>query len=290
MEINCDKMKISVIIPFRNFNPSIEKCIKSVKTQKYKNIEIITVSDKMKISQKGVKSILAPRCKGPGEKRNSGARAAKGEILFFLDSDCVLKKDSIQELVKTFKEQKIDAVSGKPLAPRKANILGTVTGWEYEDRFEQMGEDFVDVAATTCLGVLKKAFNATGGFIDYSQNEAIGEDWDFSARFRNKGYRIYHTNKVEVFHEHTSESLGKWFKKRILHAKYRISHLKKYKKFPDQYSSLSMMAASSFGLSLPAVFRIFRKRKDPRIFFLPFFAFLRTIAWSIGTILGLIFS
>lgn len=281
-------MKVSVIIPFRNYNISVRNCIESVKTQKYKNVEIIAVSNKIKVKEIGVKSIFAPRCKGPGEKRNSGASVAKGDILFFLDSDCVLKANSIQNLVKTFKEQKTDAVTGKPLAPRKGNLLGTVTGWEYEDRFDQMGECFVDVAATTCFGVLKKPFNITGGFIDYSQNEAIGEDWDFSTRFRRKGYKIYHTNKVEVYHEHISEKLSDWFKKRILHAKYRITHLKKYEKFTDQYSGLSMIVSSSFLLSLPIVIRVFRKKKDSRVFVLPFFAFLRTIAWSIGTVLGFI--
>ncbi len=279
-------MKVSVIIPFRNYIPSIGRCINSVKNQEYKNTEVIAVSDKVKIKEMGVKGVLVPQCKGPGEKRNSGARIAKGDILFFLDSDCVLKKDSIQNLVKTFKEQKADAVSGKPLAPREGNMLGVVTGWEYEDRFNQMGECFVDVAATTCLGVLKKPFNTTGGFKEYSQNEAIGEDWDFSTRFRKKGFKIFHTNKVEVFHEHVSEPLGKWFKKRILHAKYRIIHLKRYEKFTDQYSDWSMIISSSFFLSLPILIRVFRKRKDLRVFALPFYAFLRTVAWSIGTVLG----
>lgn len=286
MPIN--EMKVSVIIAFRNYNDSIKNCIESLKKQNYKNIEIIAVSDRIKLKEIGVRGVYAPKCKGPGDKRNLGAKIAKGNVFFFLDSDCVVKKNSIKNLVKVFKETGADGVTGKPLAPRNANLLGIVTGWEYEDRFDQMGECYVDVAATTCFGVLKRPFKSIGGFVDYSQNEAIGEDWDFSSRLRLKGYTIYHTNNVEVFHEHKSEKLGEWFKKRILHSKYRITHLKKYKRFTDQYSDWMMIISSSFFLSIPILIRVYKKRKDLRALALPFYAFIRTVAWSIGTILGFI--
>lgn len=281
-------MRVSVIIPFRERNPKVLKCIESVKNQNYKNVEIITVSDKTKLEIKGVKSFINPKWKGVGEKRNFGVKKANGSILFFLDSDCVVKKNSIIKLVKMFKTGKMDAISGKPLAPKKSNILGLVTGLEYEDRFDQMGENYVDVAATTCFGVLKKAFVDVGGFKDYSKGEATGEDWDFSARLRQKNYKIYHTNKVEVFHEHADESLTHWFKRRVQHAKYRITHLRKYNKMADQYSGWKMLISTTFLFSLPVVVRMYRKTKNSKLFILPFFAFLRNIAWLVGFIAGVI--
>jgi len=279
-------MRVSVIIPFREKTHKMLKCIESVKNQNYKKIEIIAVSDRIKLKINDVKSFVNPKWKGVGEKRNFGARIATGDILFFLDSDCVVKKDSITKLVGMFKKGKMDAISGKPLAPRKGNLLGIVTGLEYEDRFNQMGESYVDVAATTCFGVLKKAFQVVGGFQDYSKGEAIGEDWDFSTRLRQKNYKIYHTNKVQVFHEHADESLIHWFKRRVEHARYRIIHLKKYKKMADQYSSWKMLISTTFLLSLPVVVRMYRKTKKPQLFALPFFAFLRNIAWLIGFFIG----
>ena len=89
-------MKISVIIPFREKNKKVLNCIKSVKEQNYKNIEIIALSDKIKLKVGGVRSFYNPEWKGVGEKRNFGAKASKGEILFFLDSDCVLQKDALK--------------------------------------------------------------------------------------------------------------------------------------------------------------------------------------------------
>ncbi|MBD3155542.1 MAG: glycosyltransferase [Candidatus Aenigmarchaeota archaeon] len=279
-------MIVSVIIPFRKKNSKVINCIKSVKKQKYKKIEIITLSDKSKLEINGLKSYLNPKWTGAGEKRNFGVKKSKGDILFFLDSDCILKEDAIEKLVDLFKKLDVHAISGKTLAPKHGNLLGTVTGWEYEDRFNQMGEGYVSVAATTCLGVLKDAFEDVGGFQDYSRGEATGEDWDFSTRLVLKGYKIYHTNKVLVTHEHGDESLGHWFKRRIQHSKYRIVHKKKYGKLADEYSSWKMLISTTFLFCIPVVIRMFPKVRDIRIFSLPFFAFLRNIAWSVGMISG----
>ena len=281
-------MKVSVIIPFREKNQKVINCINSIKNQDYKDLEIIALSDKVQLELDGVKSFLNENWKAVGEKRNFGAKVAQGEILFFIDSDCVAKKDAISQMIKIFQKYSADAISGKPLAPEKGNLLGIATGLEYEDRFDEMGEGFVDVAATTCLGLYKKAFLDVGGFVDYKRGEATGEDWDFSARFRNKGYKIYHTNKVLVVHDHGDESLSHWFKRRIQHSRYRIVHLKKYGKGFDQYSSFRMMVESTFFLSIPIMIRILKKKRNLKALSLPFFAFLRNIAWTIGVLTGLI--
>lgn len=282
-------MKISVIIPFRNVNSRVIECIKSVKNQNYKNIEIITVSDRAKIRDDNIISLVNARCKGVGEKRNLGVKKSTGDILFFLDSDCVLKKNMITKLVKMFKELGVDAISCKPTAPKDTNLLDFVTGLEYEDRFNQMGESYVNVAATTCLGIIKKSFNKTGGFRDYSRKEATGEDWDFSLKFKKRGFKIFHTNKIEVLHNHISKSLTDYLRRQYLHSRYRITHTRKYKRIVDEYSSPNMIISSMIFLSLPTVIRMYRETRNAKIFFLPFISFLRNFAWFIGTIDGILF-
>jgi len=280
-------MKVSIIIPFREINPKVLKCIESVKNQNYKKIEIIAVSDRVKLKLKGIKSLFDPKCRGVGDKRNLGASKATGSLLFFLDSDCIVKKDTIRKLVNMFKTGKMDAISCKPLAPIKSNILDLITGWEYEDRFNQMGEVYVNVAATTCLGVLKKTFQDVGGFKDYSKTEATGEDWDFSLRLREKKFKIYHTNKVEVFHDHVSKNFMDYLKRQFLHVKYRVTHLRKYKRVTDEYSSLRMILSSTLLFCLPSTFRIYRRTKNLNIFMLPIISFFRNIAWLAGFFAGL---
>lgn len=283
------KPLLSVITPFRDNVKQVEECLDSLKKQEYENIEIILVSDKVKWkdSDKRVKSVYDPNFKGAGEKRNAGAKRAKGEILFFLDSDCTVKSDALTNLVKLFETIETDAISGKPLAPEKGNLLGIATGLEYEDRFNRMGENFVDIAATTCFAVKKKAYKRIGGFRDYSQKEATGEDWDFSKRLTNAGFKIFHTNTVKVHHNHASDSIKKWFSRRIEHSEYRIAHKRKYGQVFEEYFSLPMFIDTTVLLCVPVSLRMYKESGRWHVLTLPIFAGLRNIAWLIGVLKGL---
>jgi glycosyltransferase involved in cell wall biosynthesis len=282
-------MKVSVIIPFRSKNEKLMKCIASVRRQNYKDIEIIVSSDIETISEPGVKSVTDPKCKGPGFKRNLGASASRGDILFFLDSDCVMKRNTVGNLIKTFEKTKADAISGKALGPQKSNFLGYIVGLEYENRFERMGEGYVDVAATTCLAVNKDVFNKLRGFREYSVGEAIGEDWDFSFRLYKAGFKIYHTNGVEVFHEHGNDTLKRYLMRQYQHAAYRVVHFRRFGKITDSYSNKGFFISSMLFFDIPAAIRLYDRTGDIKVFIcLPLISFLRTMAWICGMFSGMI--
>jgi GT2 family glycosyltransferase len=273
-----------MIVPFRDNVHQVEACVDSLKKQRYKNIQIVLISDKVKWKDKDkrIVAIHNPKFRGVGEKRNAGVKRAKGDIYFFLDSDCTVKPDTIVSLVKLFNSIETDAISGKPLAPKEGNLLGVATGLEYEDRFNRMGENFVDIAATTCFAVRKDAFKAIGGFKDYSLGEATGEDWDFSKKFTVAGFKIFHTNKVEVYHNHKADSIKKWFSRRVHHSGYRVTHRRKHGELFEQYFSLRMFIDTTALFGIPVVMRMYKKSRRPEILALPLFAFLRNIAWFVG--------
>jgi len=112
---------ISVIIPVFNAEKTIKKTIESALGQEYKNFELIAVNDgstdsTQQILEKFGKKIKIIRQKNQGisSARNNGAKKAEGEIIAFLDSDVVVEKNWIEELVKTFfADDSIFAVSGK---------------------------------------------------------------------------------------------------------------------------------------------------------------------------------
>jgi len=282
-------MKVSVIVPFRDATPLVKECLKAIVDQNYKDIEVIAISNKDSVKIKGVKSFVDTNRPGVGDKRNLGVEKSIGEILLFLDSDCIMKKDTIEKMIKIFKEKKSDAVWCEPLAARRGNLLGYITGLEYEARFEAMGERFVKTAATTCLGVKRKAFEKVGGFKDYTTGEATGEDWDFTANFVKQGFRIFHTNTAQVYHEHGSDTLMKYLKRQYLHARYRPTHAKKYGNVSDEYTTPMMLFTSIILLSIPQTIKILIKKKEPKILLLPFVAFLRNFAWLYGALLGFLF-
>ena len=126
------KKNISVIIINFNNAKYIRKCLSSVKNQSYKDTEIIFVDDQsidnsIKTAKKfkNIK-ILTTRKKtqyGSINQLNAiklGMENAKGEILFFLDSDDFFHKKKIEIVLKYFRES-INFCLDKPIIIKKNN-------------------------------------------------------------------------------------------------------------------------------------------------------------------------
>ena len=95
---------ISVIIPAKNEADSLDSLLPAIK-QVISQSEIIVVNDgssdhtKHVCDKHGVRSINNPYNKGNGAAIKSGARAAKNDILVFLDADGQHKPEDIPRLV-----------------------------------------------------------------------------------------------------------------------------------------------------------------------------------------------
>ncbi|MDL2266168.1 glycosyltransferase [Parabacteroides sp. OttesenSCG-928-G21] len=108
-----DGIKISVIIPVYNVEPYVERCLCSVLDQTYQNIEIIVVDDcgtdnSMQIVERvvaehenGQKVIILSQeeNRGLSAARNRGIHEAKGEYIWFMDSDDEIKLDCLEKIV-----------------------------------------------------------------------------------------------------------------------------------------------------------------------------------------------
>lgn len=103
-------MKISVIIPVYNTEKYVRKCIKSVISQSYKNLEIIVIDDgstdnSLNICQEMAMtdtriSIYHQENGGVSVARNMGLTYATGEWVSFIDSDDYLDTDFYETLIK----------------------------------------------------------------------------------------------------------------------------------------------------------------------------------------------
>lgn len=114
---------ISVIIPVYNLENYIERCIKSVLIQTFKNFEVICVDDKsqdrtVEIIEKiaktdsRVKLLRQPQNSGPAMARSYGCRESKGSYIFFLDGDDTLPSNALELLYTKIKDSKVDIVRG----------------------------------------------------------------------------------------------------------------------------------------------------------------------------------
>lgn len=105
---------VSIVVPIYNVEQYLERCIKSIVKQTYTNLEIILVNDgsqdnSLNICEKWKKQdarikIVDKKNGGLSSARNAGIEIAKGEYLFFVDSDDWLDIHIIQKLYQAMKE------------------------------------------------------------------------------------------------------------------------------------------------------------------------------------------
>lgn len=121
MDLKNDDL-ISVIIPVFNRAGYIRKCIESVLLQKDVNTEIIIIDDGSNDGSSDICDEYAKRFEnikvlheangGLSKARNAGLNIAKGEYVYFLDSDDFLPPDSLETLLKLQKREDADYVFG----------------------------------------------------------------------------------------------------------------------------------------------------------------------------------
>ena len=114
---------VSIIIPIYNTAQYLEACLSSVISQTHKDIEIILVDDgSTDGSQDIIHSfaakddrivVLSQPNQGVSVARNTGIKAARGEYIFFVDSDDVVKgDDAVEKLYQQAKLADVDILLG----------------------------------------------------------------------------------------------------------------------------------------------------------------------------------
>ena len=124
------KVKYSIIIPVRQINDFLEENIKHLKRLSYKEFEVIIVTDEMEEYPFGDARfrIVTSKTPGPAEKRNVGARNAKGGILAFLDDDAYPTSDWLTQADKVFDNPQVYALGGPAVTPLDARFLEKMSG------------------------------------------------------------------------------------------------------------------------------------------------------------------
>src|SRR3989338_4157551 len=120
---------ISVIISTYNRKDLIGRCLEALLKTRYENYEIIVVDGgsndgtyeflKKYCKNKRKVKLLQDKTPGRNPARNTGIKNAKGDILIFVDSDCLVEKDLMGEIIKPFKNPIIGGVIGRTIADKK---------------------------------------------------------------------------------------------------------------------------------------------------------------------------
>jgi GT2 family glycosyltransferase len=215
---NMDKF-ISVVIPNYNGSKTIGKCLNAVLLSKYDCFEVIVIDDASSdssvdiISKFPCRLIRLDKHAGASRARNIGAEESSGEIIFFIDADCIVSEDTLS-LVHTAITGQKDAVIGgsyTPL-PYDSNFFSVFQS-VFINYFELKRKE-PDYIATHSMAIKKSIFKKNGGFPE--KFLPIIEDVEFSHRLRGAGYKLLMIPDIlvrHIFNFTLRKSLGNAFRK-----------------------------------------------------------------------------
>ena len=136
-------MKVSIIIPVYNVEKYIDECIETAINQTIDSFEVIAVNDGsmdssleklMKYAEKyDFVKIVDQANKGVSVARNSGLNEAKGEYVYFLDSDDYITLDSMEYCYNIAKKDNLDIV----LFDAKSFVDSSYTGKKLIENYDR---------------------------------------------------------------------------------------------------------------------------------------------------------
>jgi mycofactocin system glycosyltransferase len=228
---------VSIIVPVKDQPADLADCLESLEHLDWPpgRWEIIVVddgSDRPVAAPPDIQVFRHDVSQGPAAGRNRGARHARGEILAFLDADCLAGKEWLRELVPFFKAAGVGAVGGYVAGYSQNSFLD-----RYEDAcsslklgrrllLEGRGPATFYVPTANML-VSRAVFAAAGGF---GEGRRVGEDVDFCWRMRDLGYSLVYAPCGRVAHKHRSR-LGRMLRRR---AEYGTSEAGLYRAHRDK--------------------------------------------------------
>ena len=121
---------ISVVVPARNEENNIERLIKSLQKQSYRNIEILVINDQSTDRTQEILDTLSKEDErirvysvNPDKKLNENGKInallqliphAKGEFILATDADTMHSENCIEHAYAVMENHKLDIISGYP--------------------------------------------------------------------------------------------------------------------------------------------------------------------------------
>lgn len=205
---------VSVVVPTRNRAGKLVRCLDSVYKSNYQPIEVVVIDD---ASETPVEQTLSSRfpnariIRNPNRlllscSRNVGAKASRGEYLFFLDDDNVIDVDAIGGLVRCFEDEGVAVAC--PVIYYLADPQRVWTSYIEKGRFPGFYPLRTDLPKSTrdtfsfhnSFVVRKFVFEEAGGF-DCANFPMRFSEVDFAHRLHSKGYRAVVTPVAKVWHD-----------------------------------------------------------------------------------------
>ena len=196
---------VSIVIPVHRGGPQFANCLASVQRLVPAPLEVIVVVDGgcadacEQADRAGVRVVRLDSQLGPAAARNRGARDARGDVLFFLDSDVVVQGDAIARVKHVLADPALGAVIGSyDRHPPEPNFVSQYKNLAHRFTHQRASREAFTFWGA-CGAVRRGVFCDAGGFNEAYRVPSV-EDIELGYRLRRLGVRIRLDPTLEVTH------------------------------------------------------------------------------------------
>lgn len=233
---------VTFVIPALNAEATIERCLKSIAVLDYPKdrINVIVVDNGSKDDTAVIARKLGAMVLESGKKvsgmRNAAASKAKGEVIAFMDSDCVIPKDWLKAGIPYFDDEKV------ALAGSKTHLLADNATWVEKTWKIHLDRDNDNKTAkwfgTAALLVRRDVFLKVGGF---DESLVTCEDVELGYKI-GREYKIVADPKLAYVHLGEDKTLREFFRKETWRGKSGIEVALKNLREPKEALNLAFLS------------------------------------------------
>ena len=201
------RTSVSVLVPHLDQPDQLSRCLSSLKTQSFDDapVEIVVIDNGSKVLPEAIcKKFGGVRLEreetpGPGPARNKGVSVSRGDILAFIDADCIADESWIATLVNELERDSYDRIIGGDVRivlddPAQPTLLEA-----YEQIFAFRQQEYIEkhgYSGTGNMAMRRDIFERVGPFggID------IAEDAEWGRRAEKLGFSIDYIQELIVYH------------------------------------------------------------------------------------------
>lgn len=189
--------KVSIVIPIYNVEKYLDRCIESIKSQTYTDLEIILIDDGSKDSSGAICDehakydnrikVIHKENGGVSAARNTGLSVADGEYIMFVDSDDYIDSNMIEEMVLHLPADIVICglrwvqPEGKIIRENSFDKNETVQITEFIERYFDIAQDGYIISGPYNKLFCKQIINEYN--LKFDENLSIGEDWLFVIKY-----------------------------------------------------------------------------------------------------------
>jgi glycosyltransferase involved in cell wall biosynthesis len=292
---------VSVVICAYNAERTMRPCLESLRKLDYPNYEVVIIDDgsrdrtaEISMDFPEFRLIRQPN-KGLSVARNVGLHAARGEIIAYTDSDCVVDPHWLTLMVRAMVDDNLDGCGGPNYAPHEdGRVEACVAASPGAPCHVLVGHDRAEHLAGCNMVFTKAALEAVGGFDP--QFTSAGDDVDVCWRILAAGMRLGFCPAAFVWHFRRNTITAYFGQQRG----YGRAEAMLYARYPERFNVLGQIKWQG---TIPGLARTIPGGAEPRVLWaaarpglhsvfdpaLSLAAFLpQTLEWAIGWEVGAI--